>query len=363
VTFIFLMALVPLTSRFLDSSGRIALLMFLLFGFNLSRGISSAAWLPWITALVPAEIRGHYLARDSACVNAASAVTLLLTGAVLGPTAGGGQFAVVFAFSALMGSASLLFLRRIPDARSPEAETSNPEPVPWKAIAGYPPFRRLIWMNLAWAVSYGGLGAFTVAFLRSETGLTEDWVLYATAISYVGGIGGLLLFGSRLDRHGSRPVLLVCLTGWVFILLGWVCISAGVVAATFSVIVILQLGMGLGYAVFSMANTRLAMATMPAMGRNHFFALFSVVGNLTLGTAPVLWGLLIDAIGTAKLRSPHFELNRFSVFFVLVALTFVAAVLLCRRVEEPRARNVQELLRDLLTQTPFRSWIRLWPRG
>ncbi len=58
VLFIFAMALVPLSGPLLNSSSRLALLLFLLFGFNLSRGISSCAWLPWITSLVPASIRG-----------------------------------------------------------------------------------------------------------------------------------------------------------------------------------------------------------------------------------------------------------------------------------------------------------------
>lgn len=58
VMFIFTMALVPLTNAFLDNASKLALLMFLLFGFNLSRGISSAAWLPWITVLIPAGIPG-----------------------------------------------------------------------------------------------------------------------------------------------------------------------------------------------------------------------------------------------------------------------------------------------------------------
>src|SRR6184192_1248507 len=54
VMFIFAMALVPLTHRFLDPQTRLILMLTLLFCFNLSRGISSCAWLPWITALVPA---------------------------------------------------------------------------------------------------------------------------------------------------------------------------------------------------------------------------------------------------------------------------------------------------------------------
>src|SRR3989454_9751746 len=58
VLFIFGMALVPLTGGFLDAKNRLALMLMLLFGFNLSRGISSCAWLPWITALVPPHFRG-----------------------------------------------------------------------------------------------------------------------------------------------------------------------------------------------------------------------------------------------------------------------------------------------------------------
>src|SRR5512136_2825983 len=83
VMFIFAMALVPLTGVFLKSETRLALMLMLLFGFSLSRGISSCAWLPWITALVPAPLRGKYLARDAAVQNCASLITFLIAGACL----------------------------------------------------------------------------------------------------------------------------------------------------------------------------------------------------------------------------------------------------------------------------------------
>jgi len=83
VMFIFAMALVPLTGIFLKPETRLALMLLLLFGFNLSRGISSCAWLPWITALVPAPLRGKYLARDAAVQNLASFLTFLLAGEVI----------------------------------------------------------------------------------------------------------------------------------------------------------------------------------------------------------------------------------------------------------------------------------------
>jgi hypothetical protein len=72
VLFIFGMALVPLSVVFLDASARLALMLLLLSGFNLSRGIPSCAWLPWITDLVPPAVHGKYLARDAAVTNLAS---------------------------------------------------------------------------------------------------------------------------------------------------------------------------------------------------------------------------------------------------------------------------------------------------
>jgi MFS family permease len=363
VTFIFFMAAVPLTGGFLSPPTRIALILFLLFGFNLSRGISSAAWLPWITALVPAPVRGQYLARDSACVNGASAVTLALAGLVLGTAPGGGEFAAVFAFSALMGAVSLTFLKRIPDARSPEEPAGSQAPVPWHAIARHAPFRKLLRLNVAWSVGYGGLAAFTVVYLKAAAGMAEGSILLVTGISYLGGLGGLVLFGSRLDRHGSKPVLTVCLLGWVAVLAGWTLLAGEAVRATLPLVLALELAMGLGYAVYSMANTRLAMAVVPGLGRNHFFALFSVVGSLTLGVAPILWGLLIDAFGQKTFVYLGFTLSRFSLFFLLVTLAYLVTLWQCRHLDEPRAANVEDLLRDLLAQTPLKSWMRFWPRG
>src|SRR5437773_9723038 len=115
VMFIFGMALVPLTYSFLNAANRLALLLLLLFAFNLSRGISSCAWLPWITSLVPAAVRGRYLARDAACVNSASCLSFLISALCLGANPRPWQFAALFAFSGAMGAVSLIFLKRIPD--------------------------------------------------------------------------------------------------------------------------------------------------------------------------------------------------------------------------------------------------------
>jgi MFS family permease len=363
VVFIFGMALVPLTGFFLNATSRLGLLLALLFCFNLSRGISSCAWLPWITQLVPAETRGKYLARDAAIQNLASFVTFLVAAVTLLGTTQPWQFGVLFAFSATMGAISLLFLKRIPDVPITEAVSTTKAPVPWLEMVRYAPFRKLLRVVVAWSVAYGGITAFTVAFLKAQSGLSEGKILLISSVAFLGGASSLWLLGSRFDRVGSKPVLLASCAGWLLTLGGWIALAGGAWEASIGLILGLQFAMGLLAAAVNMANNKLVMGIVPAMGRNHFFAIYSVVTNVVLGLSPIAWGLLIDAVGT---RTPHWlglEWNRFTVFFLGAALAFALTLLVSRRLDEPKAASLEELLRDILVQSPQRFWLRFWPRG
>jgi len=361
VMFIFGIALVPLTGSFLSHTTQLALILFLLFGFNLSRGISSAAWLPWITTLVPVEIRGKYLAREAVSVHIASCTAMMLSAFCLGQHSQPWQFALLFGFSGVAGAISLSFLKKIPDAEPPERQVTSSQPVPWLEIARYRPFRKLLRMNTAWAVAYGGLGAFTVAYLKTEAAMSESGILFVTGMAFLGGLCGLAYFGSRTDRLGSKPVLAFCLSIWIVILIGWLLLAGRLVHVQFGLVLFLELLMGFAYALVNMNNTRLAMVLAPVMGRSHFFALYSVVANLTLGLAPMFWGLVIDAFGPRQFQWRHFELNRFSLFFGCVVGVFALALALCRRLDEPKARDLDELITEML-QSPHKLWLRLWPR-
>ncbi len=362
VLFIFGMGMVPLAGFFLNTSTQLVLLLSLLFGFNLSRGISSAAWLPWITTLIPLPIRGNYLSREAACVHMASCGAFCLAGAFLGRSSRPWHFALIFGFSAVAGTISLNFLKRIPDVPPPENEITAKIGVPWRAIAAHPPFRKLLRLYIAWSVAYGGMAAFTVAYLRVEAGMPEGTIMGVTALAFLGGLAGLAFFQSRTDRLGSRPVLTFCLALWSLILLGWLAFSGRLVHPRLGLVTALELLMGFAFALVNMNNTRLAMVLAPEMGRSHFFALFSVVGNLTLGLTPILWGLVIDGFRNLHVNLAGWELNCYSLFFLGTLAAFLVTIALCRSLDEPQARDIDELIRDLL-RTPQRLWLRLWPRG
>lgn len=363
VVFIFGMALVPLASGILNPTTRLALILFLLFGFNLSRGISSAAWLPWITTLVPSQLRGRYLGREAAFVNVSSFAAFLVAAFGLGSEPHPWQFSAIFVFSGLCGLLSLSYMKRIPDAEIPEQAKSGNEPVPWLEISRFAPFRKLLHMNIAWALAVGGMSTFTVVFLKAETAMGEGEILLLTSIAFLGGLSSLWFLGSRLDHMGSKPALALSCFTWLAILVIWILLAGRVIDPGVGLLLLLQFLMGLGSSMVNMANTRLAMAVVPVMGRSHFFALYSVIGSLALGLAPIVWGLLIDLFIDLKYVWHGFEFNRFTLFFIAVFVAFVITLRQVQKLEEPQAADMETLLRDILEQSPLRIWLRFWPRN
>ena len=68
--FVLGLVFVPMLDGVLNSQSQLALVIVLLFAFNMIRGIASCAWFPWIRGLIPETIRGRYLTLERAFANA-----------------------------------------------------------------------------------------------------------------------------------------------------------------------------------------------------------------------------------------------------------------------------------------------------
>ena len=360
VIFIFAIALIPGMS-FLKNGTKLSLVLFLLFIFNLLRGISSCAWLPWISSLVPTPVRGKYLAADQAFIGVASCVAVLISAMVLGEQPLSLQFAAIFFISGINGAISLYFLNAIPDVPVPEEVRTSRQPVPWLAMLQHPPFKRLLVMNLGWSAAYGGMSAFTVAFLKAQTTMTESTILVVTSVFFLGALVSLW-FGRRLDRLGSKPVMIFASLLWLAIIAFWLLLAGKYLTPRPFLILGLHFCMGLGASVFNMSNIRLAMVITPEMGRNHFFALYSVVANLSLGLTPIVWGIVIDLFAELDVNWQGFNWNRFTIFFFGAGMMFILTTWLKLRLNEPAAKPVEDLVREMFISSPQRMIARVWPR-
>lgn len=324
-------AVLPLAPG-LSPSMRLALLIVCLFGFNFLRGLASGAWLPWLTALIPENVRGRFLSRDQAFMHLGCLTALLASAAVIGKQARPAEYAAVFGLGVLAALASLWFIRRVPDCDSPEELRRSAVRVPWGAMLAHPPFARLLAFSVLYMVVTGSLGVFTVEYLVVREKFPESTILLLSSLAFGGALTGLAMAGPAIDRSGSKPWLGRALGLQAAVIAGWWLLAGGVAPAWPVMIGGLNFLGGLGGALFGLANTRIIMGSFPHMGRNHFFALFTVVTSMGLGGAPVAWGAMLDTLGTMDEAVGGISINRYSVYFLalfvlaLVARAFVGSL-------------------------------------
>ncbi len=343
LVFVFLIAIVPVLG-FLDPASKLVLLVAALFFFNILRGIASAAWMPWIAALIPDGARSAFLSRDQAAMFIGSLLALFVSSLVLGGGASPDEYSLVFLVSGLAGMASLYFIKRIPEVSGAEEMQHTSQAVPWRTILSYPPFTALLIFNLLFVLVVGSLGVFTVEYLHEFPGFDASLILTLSGISFAGSLVALAFVSRLVDRQGAKSVLAGSLVLISLVIAGWFLLAAGLVPCTKRVIAALNFVSGMAGAAFSVANGRLALATMPLMGRNHFFALFSVITSLGLGAAPVAWGISLDFIGTFEMVTGAFLWKRHSIYFAVLFLLNVFTILQTRRLHEnPRHGTVEAI--------------------
>ena len=354
--FIFVIVGIPLAG-FLDNTTKLAVMLASLFVFNLLRGISTAAWMPWITALIPEEIRGRFLSVDQMFLTLGCLLALIASAVVMTGRVEPWEYALVFLMSAVGATMSLNFIRRIPDVAASETVRKSSELVPWGNILAYPPFRELLIFNVIFMAVIGSLGVFTIEYLREFPKFDVSVVLYLSGISFIGALVSLPFSGRLVDEAGSKPVMTGALALFSVTILGWFLVAAGVLPCSLWVIGILNFLSGVAGANFNLANVRIIMATMPEMGRNHFFALFTVITSLGLGAAPIVWGVSLDFIGTYEAVTGAFHWRRHSIYFLALFVLNIIAMTFIRRLHETRGGEAPSLVYARLRRAG-----RLWHR-
>jgi MFS family permease len=103
---IFVVAAIPLLEGF-DDATKLAALLAALFFFNLLRGISSAAIMPWIAHLIPENVRGRFLSIDQLFMYGGCLASLLVSALVVAGPVEAWEYAVVFFISGIAATISL----------------------------------------------------------------------------------------------------------------------------------------------------------------------------------------------------------------------------------------------------------------
>ena len=338
--FIATSAIVPLLF-FFSKEVRLGLLLASLFFFNVLRGISSAAFLPWVTKIVQGTMRGRFISIDQTFVYAGSLLTMFLSALMMKGQVEPWRYSLVLWLSVTGSVISLLFLRLIPDPRHHELETTSSQPVPLRVMASLKPFRNSILFSLLFTTVAGGLGVFPVEYLRMQAKFSPSAIYALSAASFIAPMMTLQWIGARVDRLGSIPMIRCSVSLFALVLALWFAMSAGIIPPDWKLVLLLNLLGGVAMAGVNMANLHLGMAVVPEAGKNHFFAFATVITSFGMGVVPVLWGWLLDALGGLDLVAGPFHLRRHSIYFLGISLLSLGTLLLSKILIEPAHHQLE----------------------
>jgi MFS family permease len=360
--FVMGMAVVPLMPESFGWGSKMAWMLFFLVCFNASRGFSSSGLLPWMTQLVPEQARGRYVSADQMCVLASTVVSSLIMAGVLGWANAQDGFALVFGIAAGCALISLFFLGRIPDVPL-EQEASSTEKVPWKSLLGYQPFLKFLVFNFLIHAAMACGGLISVPMIRDHFGAADSSFMVLNSIWGLFFLLGAFFSRKTLDRVGSKPLLVLALLVQILHYLGWILLAGFDIPFDWWSMSFQQMTRGVGFALFQVANIRLAMALVPTMGRSHFFAIFTVSNSLTVGLFSIIWGVVFDGISSFHQIWGGWELNVYTLLYLVMTLIAVGAIWRLHGVPEVKTMKTRDFFHELFVKKPQRVVSRLFERS
>jgi MFS family permease len=332
------LVVLPFAATVIDPQIVVFITLLTMIAFTVLRGIGIAAWLPWISALVPRSIRGLYLSRDRLFVNGANLIALAVSGAILAAGHVLTAYAVVFGLGVAAAFTSLFFLRRMPDAKPITSPAHNTQQRRWRDLLSDLPYRRLVVFALMVQVVVAANAAFVIVFAREQIGIPDGIILWLTAAASLTGTFTVVLLRNRADMHGSKPFLWMALVMWVAAIIMWTMLAGGVAgnSAPWVAGALLVIG-GVSAAAYDLSITRLLMNTVSEKpGNAQFFALNAAIVNIVAASMPIIWGALLDSWKNVDVMLGPLDVNRYTLFFGAEVLLLGLVAIALKRVREER---------------------------
>ncbi len=351
------MALIP----FLVHSREVLVFMILYAISSIVMNIAAPGWVTWMAAIIPSSIRGRYFGARNRINGFVSISGNLAAGFAVdffrsrGHEAGG--YLVLQLIAVAAGIMAFLLIRRQPDPGAP------PEPVP--PIAHYlvqplrdPNYRRILAFYLYWVFACGIASPFFNAHLLKHMQWNFKIIALLGVIASVTTMIVQTYWGRLIDRYGHRPVLMVTVIGILHLPFYYAFCPWGVRWPIYVNSVLT----GVFWAGYGLASFNLVIDMLPSRNRTMYVAVLSALSGVTSFAANLLSGWLADSMEGVRWHIGSLTIVNYQLLFIMTGILRVPALLFLRRVHEPDAVTMRELVRKMFAEFNQRvsmNWLML----
>ena len=204
-------------------------------------------------------------------------------------------------------------------------------------------YQRLILFFVVWSFSIGIAAPFWMPHMLRNLHL-DYYVI--SLFSVLAGIISLIsqpLWGKLIDRYGCKPVLRFNLAFIMFIPYLWFFVTP----RNYSLLWLDAVMGGLFWVGFNLAIFTIVLQISPEEGKPYFLASTSFVNGLFTFLASITGGIIANHLSGFRWELFGQTLVNFHILFLVSALGRVGGLFLIRRIVEPKARPVTEMVTQL----------------
>lgn len=337
----FLVAALPLLCGGSASLCVVWILILYLF-YQVALNASGPGWVAWLAVLVPSRVRGRFLGRRYLFMESFNITTLLVAGVAIDAFRTRGLEQLGFSFlqvcAGIAGLLCFVLLLRQPD---PGHCVARPESHLLYVLQPLrnARFRRLVVFNLYWFVGLTICSPFLNAHLIKNLHWSFKELALLGMLASVASLAMYPAWGRLADRHGFKPVMMICAAGMIHLPLYYVFCPWDVRWPIF----LCNLLLGLFVSGFNLALFGLTLDGLPKEGRAMGSAVLAGLSGPAVFLSGAASGWVAEALADVRWQVGGLEVANYQLLFLASMVLRLPAFALIARIPEPGAHGVRAL--------------------
>jgi MFS family permease len=310
---------------------------------------SSPLWLSWMGDYLPHDGLSRFWGERQNWMQWSSAASLAFAAILLafGHLSPLGDFTVQILVGSVLGIADLMFFFRIEEP--PVAKAKSPR---WRDVFAEPfrrkEFRRYISFTCFWHFAAMAGAPFISMYLMQDVGMDLFQVLLLWSASWVGGALCSQHMGRWADRYGSRPVLILCISGKSLNMIALLLVPAEPALAFVILVPVFMIDQMLNSGIL-IANNGFMIKNSPSENRTMYIAACQALAGLVGGVTSIAAGALLASLAEARWTLLGKAWGHFHVMFAVSAVLRWIAAAWVHRLREPNAQSTMHIVDEILS--------------
>ncbi len=317
--------LVPLP--FLKGEWRLACMLMIFIISSIGTTAGAVGWFTWVADLIPARIRGRYFGFRSASVALSTVITFLLAGGTLDFFKSCGQqgfgFALLIAIAGISALLAAHMMYRLPEGRIAATAAAVGKQYFLEPLSSSD-FKNLLAIFFVWNIGTGIAAAFFAVHMLTNLQMTFTQISFYSAASLIAAILANKPWGALIDRHGSKPIIVVSALGLSIVPLIWLIPRAD----SLWILGFESIYAGVLWAGFNLASFNIPLALSPNKNRTVYLATFAVASGMGFFISSLIGGALAEHWGDIRfVLGPQVIVNYHILFIISAIIRGIGAIM------------------------------------